>query len=164
MRSEFIPLLSALISAVVALLVSWFSSRRTLRLELDKLRLSTQQLALSKLLEVRIREYPALYSMLSDLPKAAESESAAVDLGQLLNRVNEWDSRYAIFMGPETSNTCYAFRQALRTAAGAESPASATAQMLRAAERLELALRSDIGIHGIAVSGPDLSPRQRESY
>jgi hypothetical protein len=164
MRSEFIPLLSALISAVVALLVSWFSSRRALRLEMDKLRLSTQQLALSKLLEVRIREYPALYSMLSDLPKATESENAAVDLGLLLNRVNEWDSRYAIFMGPETSNTCYAFRQALRAAASAESPASGSAQLLRAAERLELALRSDIGIHGIDVSGPDLSPRQRESY
>ncbi len=164
MKPEFIPIVSAIISAAVAFLVSWFSSRRAVRLEMDKLRLSTQQLAFSKLLEVRIREYPALYSMLSDLPKAVHKENAPVDLGQLLTRVNEWDSRYAIFMGPETSNICWAFRKVLRNGATSESPATMSAQLLDAAERLELALRSDIGIHGIGVSGSDLSPRQRERY
>lgn len=164
MKPELIPIYSAVISAAIALLVSWFSSRRAVRLEIDKLRLSTQQLAFSKLLEVRIREYPELYSMLSDLPKAAQGETGAVDLEQLLSRVNEWDSRHAIFMGPETSNICYAFRATLRAAAGATSAPTMTAKLLETAERLELALRSDIGIHGIGVSGSDLSPRQRETY
>jgi hypothetical protein len=164
MKPELIPLYSAVISAAIALLVSWFSSRRTVRLEIDKLRLSTEQLAFSKLLEVRIREYPALYSMLSDLPKAIQGETVAVDLEKLLDCVNEWDSRHSIFMGPETSNICYAFRAILRAEASAKSTPSMTAELLNAAARLELPLRSDIGIHGIGVSGSDLSPRQRERY
>ena len=79
-------------------------------------------------------------------------------------RVNEWDSQYAIFLGADTSNICYAFRATLRSA-GTERPNSPTAEdILDAAERLELALRSDIGIHGITVSESDLLPRQRERY
>jgi hypothetical protein len=164
MKPELISLYSAIISAAIALLVSWFSSRRTVRLEIDKLRLSTEQLAFSKLLEVRIREYPALYSMLSDLPKAIQCETAAVDLDQLLSRVNEWDSQHSIFMGPETSNICYAFRAKLRAEASGKSTPTIPVELLEAAEQLELALRSDIGIHGIGVSGSDLSPRQRKRY
>ena len=188
MKPELIPLYSAIISAAIALVVSWFSSRRTLRLEVDKLRLSTEQLAFSKLLEVRIREYPALYSMLSDLLKAIQGEVTAVDFEQLLTRVNEWDSRCAIFLGPETSNICFSFRAMLRANASAISalttaaalPTQArhtgtsqrsgrsvqgtTAELRKAAERLELALRTDIGIHGIGMFGSDLSPNQRETY
>ena len=108
MKPELIPIYSAVISAAVAVLVSWLSSRRTVRLELDRLRLATQQLAFAKLLDVRIREYPALYAMLSDLPKAFKGDTAA--------------------------------------------------------GRLELALRSDIGIHGIALTDSDLSPRSRDRY
>ena len=74
MKSEFVPLYSAVISASIAILVSWFASRRTVRLEIDKLRLSTEQLAFSKLLEVRIREYPKLYAILSDLQKTTNGE------------------------------------------------------------------------------------------
>lgn len=158
-----IPIYSAVISAAIAFLVSWFSSRWTIRLEIDKLRLSTQQLAFSKLLEARIREYPKLYAILSDLPKALEA-GISVDLQEVLGSINEWDSQYAIFMGPETSNICAAFRAILRATAKGESNPSKTAELLNVAARLELALRSEIGIHGIAVSGMDLSPRQRETY
>ena len=164
MKPEFIPLYSAVISAAIALLVSWFSSRRTVRLEVDKLRLSTQQLAFSKLLEVRIREYPKLYSILSDLPKAFQGEIAAVDLGHILGRVNEWDSLHSIFLGPETSNICYRFRAQLRGAVRAKPSPTINSELLDAAEQLELALRSDIGVHGIGVSGSDLSPRLRTRY
>jgi hypothetical protein len=164
---EFIPLYSAGLSAIVALIVAWVASTRTVRLEVDKLRLSTQQLAFSKLLEVRIREYPSLYAMLSDLPKALEEPSTVeVELGRLLRKVNEWDSKYAIYLGPETSNTCYSFRQALRNAVNlvADDRMKITEDLLGAAARLELALRSDLGIHGFGVAGADLAPREREYY
>lgn len=163
MTPELVPFYSAIISAVVALCVSWLSSRRAVRLEIDKLRLATQQVAFSKLLDVRIREYPALYAMLSDLPKAFHN-TTTVDLEELLRRVNKWDSQHSIFLGPETSNICYAFRASLREAAGAENGGAVSPDVLEAAERLELALRSDIGIHGIAFAGSDLSPRPRERY
>jgi hypothetical protein len=158
MKTEFIPLYSAVISAAIAVIVSWFSSRRTVRLEIDKLRLSTQQLAFSKLLEVRIQEYPKLYAMLSDLSKALDGGASTLDFGQLLIRVNEWDSQHAIFLGPETSNICYELRTTLRATASQDSKSTNTAEVRDAVTRLELALRSDLGIHGF---GADLSPTPR---
>lgn len=168
MKPEYIPLVSAGASALVALVVAWLASARAVRLEVDKLRLATQQLAFSKILEVRIREYPTLYAMLSDLPKAAydQPSTVSVDLKELLARVNEWDSKHAVFLGPETSNICDAFRQALVQALRERRPGAAPipASVLNAAAHLELALRSDLGIHGFGVSDADLVLKSREHY
>lgn len=173
MKPELIPLYSAALSAVVALLVAWLASNRTIRLEIDKLRLATEQLVFSKLLEVRIREYPKLYAILSDLPKALEEPSTtSVQRETLLSRVNEWDSQYSIFLGPEASNTCWHFRRTLRQALLAAPPSavlghdpSTIRELLAAAERLELALRSDLGIHGIGVGGgAHLVSQERKHY
>jgi hypothetical protein len=168
MKLEYIPLVSAGVSALVALVVAWLASARAVRLEVNKLRLATQQLAFSKVLEVRIREYPALYALLSDLPKAAydKPSTVSVDLKELLARVNEWDSKHSVFLGLETSNICDVFRQALVQAARETGPATTPIpdNVLSAAARLELALRSDLGIHGFSVSNADLVPKSREHY
>jgi len=168
MKPEYIPLVSAGASAVVALLVAWLAGARAARLEVNKLRLATQQLAFSKLMDTRIREYPELYAMLSDLPKAAydNPSTVSIDLKQLLGRVNQWDSQHAVFLGPETSNACDAFRQALIHAAREAQPANPRipVSLLAAAARLELALRSDLGIHGFRASESDLEPKARDRY
>jgi hypothetical protein len=169
MKAEYIPLVSAGASAVVALLVAWLAGTRAARLEVNKLRLATQQLAFSKLLEARIREYPKLFAMLSDLPKAAydSPSTVAVNLSELLGRVNKWDSQHAVFLGPETANSCDAFRQALLGAVRATQPNDRLIPeaLLAAAARLELALRSDLGIHGfLATSEDELVPKTRDRY
>jgi hypothetical protein len=168
MKAEYIPLVSAGASAVVALLVAWLAGTRAARLEVNKLRLATQQLAFSKLLETRIREYPKLFAMLSDLPKAAydNPSTVAVDLRELLGRVNEWDSQHAVFLGPETVNSCDAFRQALLDAVRATQPNNLhiPETLLAAAARLELALRSDLGIHGFRASEDELVPKTMDRY
>ena len=164
MKSELIPLYSAIFSAGVAFVVAWLSSRRTIRLEINKLRLATQQLAFSELLKVRIQEYPKLYSILSDLGKIARDESVAVNLEDIRDRIEQWDSAHAIFMTRETSNKCHNFRSILRRAAKPQSDRRISGELLRAAEELELALRSDMGIHGISMLGMDLAPTQRDSY
>ena len=133
---EYYPII---ISAVVAFVISWFSSRWTVRL-------STHSLAFSKLQEIRIREYPELYSILSDLLKALETRSP-VDLEQIISRVNEWDSKHAIFMERNTSNVCFDFRKALHSAS-TKTPTATPPNLHKAAVDLELALRSDLGIHG----------------
>lgn len=151
-----------------ARLVAWFAGARAARLEVDKLRIATHQLAFSKLLETRIREYPKLYAMLSDLPKAAydSPSTVSVDLEQLLVRVNQWDSQYAVFLGPETTNSCDAFRQALIRAVREAEPVNRNIplSLLEAAGRLELALRSDLGIHGFRTAELDLVPKTRDRY
>jgi hypothetical protein len=168
MKPEYVPLASAAASAIVAVLVAWLAGARAARLEVNKLRLATQQLAFSKLLETRIREYPKLFAMLSDLPKAAydSPSTVSVDLRELLSRVNEWDSQYAVFLGPETVDSCDSFRQALITAVREAQPTTARipAELLGAAARLELALRSDLGIHGFRANEDDLVSKTKESY
>jgi hypothetical protein len=108
-----------------------------------------------------------MYALLSDLPKAREQPTTVtVDLGELLQKVNVWDSQHAMFLGSDATNVCYAFRATLRHAVlafGNESPAI-TNELLDAAARLELALRSDLGIHGIDIIGTDLAPRDRDQY
>jgi hypothetical protein len=137
------------------------------RLEIDKLRLATQQLAFAKLLEARIREYPSLYAMLSDLSKALDQPSTvSIELAQLLGKVNEWDSQHAVFLDPKTSNKCNAFRQALLQAVR-EMPAKGspiTTRLLETAKSLKLALRSDLGIHGFRIAGRDVTPGEQEDW
>src|SRR6185369_15517581 len=106
------------------------------------------------------KEYPALYCLLSDLPKALESGSdIEVRLSDLLRRVNEWDSKHSIFLSPEASNICYGFRHKLLGLAEAHSgnirdavDKTRRSELLRWAERLELALRSDLGLHGMELA------------
>ena len=174
MRPEFVPLYVAAVSATVAFLVALFTSLHTVRLEVEKVRLTTQQRAFEKVLEVRLKEYPKLYSLLSDLPKALEPGSdIVVPLGDLLRQVNEWDSQYSIFLSPDASNTCYEFRQQLLDLRKEHSGSIRDAidekgrsSLLRWAERLELALRSDLGLHGmeLAGAGSDLQVKPRNRY
>jgi hypothetical protein len=91
-------------------------------------------------------------------------KGASVNLSELLARINEWDSQNALFFGPDTSNICATFRWNLRAAVDDISNPSNHQGLLNLAARPELALRSDIGIHGIDVSRSDLSPRQRDMY
>jgi hypothetical protein len=164
----------AAVSATIAFLVALFTSLRTVRLELEKVRLTTQQRAFEKVLEVRLKEYPKLYALLSDLPKALDPGSdIVVRLGDLLRQVNEWDSQWSIFLSPDASNTCYEFRQQLLELNNKHSGSirevvdeNCRSNLLRWAERLELALRSDLGLHGLELTGDgaDLQGKPRERY
>jgi len=136
--------------------------------ETDKIRLTTQQAAFAKLQEARIREYPHLYALLSDLQKALDQPATVtLSLHELLRKINEWDSQYAVFLGAETSNKCHAFRMTLVEIVrdmSADEPSAITERLVDTAETLELALRTDLGIYGIGVDGPDLAPREVDGY
>jgi hypothetical protein len=172
-KPEFIPLYAAAVSAIVAFLVALLTSLRTVRLEVEKIRLTTQQRAFEKLLDVRLAEYPKLYFLLSNLLKVIErSSDTVVLLRDLLRQVNERDSQHSIFLSPEASNICYEFRQKLLELAEdnpgniRETDKPRLSELLQWAERLELALRSDLGLHGIelASNGSDLQAKARETY
>lgn len=173
--APYASVVSAAIGALVSAGVAWFTARRSVRTEIDKLRLSVQQKLLEQLVAARLVAYPELYSMMSELVKAAAMQVNDPDfLRDLLQKVNIWDSRYSILLGPHTTNVCYEFRHALAKAASL--PAMATiehhesgreaAEVLRMAMKLELALRSDLGIYGVEVTqAPDALRMPRvESY
>src|SRR5450631_2690518 len=99
------------ISAIVSSFLAWMISRG---IEHEKSWLAAAQRNLEMLIEARLEEYPALYSLVSDIPKAFDlSPTVALDPLSLLKKLNEWDSQYAILMTSNTSNCCYAFRHAL---------------------------------------------------
>jgi hypothetical protein len=161
-------LLTIALSAVVSMLVAWLTSRRTMVVEREKTRLAAEQSHLEVLVQARLKEYPALYALLSDLPKAFDRwPTVTIDLPNLLTQFNQWDSQHSILMSLETSNCCNRFRMALVDAVfqGREpSEKDRFADLRTLAEHLELALRSDLGIHGITLLKEHLAAPRPKTY
>ncbi len=109
LRLEVAAVAAALISGVVSFAVAWQTASRTLRTELAKL----EGVVFSRLLDARLTCYPALYAILSRLIKSIEtSVIGTVALSALVVEIDEWDSKYAILLGPRTTNVCWHFRTA----------------------------------------------------
>jgi hypothetical protein len=158
--APYMPVAPTALSALVSAFVAWVAARLSVRTELQKLRLGVQQKLLEQLVAARLVVYPDLYSLLSELLKTArlavEEPNA---LRALLGRINSWDSKNSILLGPHTTNVCYAFRRTLAEAASTAAEVSVNETrwqktietLFSQAEQLELALRSDLGIYGIEV-------------
>jgi hypothetical protein len=155
--SALVPIIAAAVSALVAAAVAWLTARIGVKTELTRLRLGTQQKLLEQIVPMRLSAYPEMYSYLSDLVKACAIRTPDFqELRALLDKVNEWDSKHSILLGPDTTNICYDFRTKLQdiVGAGAVNPTREVDReaILRHAELLELALRSDLGIYGVELA------------
>lgn len=163
------PLLTLLLSALISLIVAWVTSRRAIALEAEKARFSVQQKTFELMLARRLQTYPEIYALLSDLAKTFDVvPTVCVDLRKMLERFNAWDSQNSLVMSLDTSNHCHEFRMALVAAVHAKRRPSSDDQFIdlrQLAERLELALRTDLGLHGIGLdTAHDLTPRPRSTY
>lgn len=151
---------AALISAVIAAIVSagtaFWTSRSTVQLEMDKVVVAAQQTALQQIIEVRLKAYPEVYRLVSQLNKDARAKRITrAYLESFRLAFDGWDSRNGYLLGPESSNTVYAYRERLlRAISDSEGGDFNPDSLLAAAERLELALRSDLGIYGFRLQGP----------
>jgi hypothetical protein len=140
-----------IIPAVVALI----TARRTAGTELTKLSVGVQQKVFEQLVGGRLARYPELYWLLSSFrkstggPRPRTLDHAALDA--LLTAVNNWDSHNALFLGREAAHVCAKFRTNLWTLS--ETNRNATEEeideLVEHSTKLELALRSDLGIYGI---------------
>lgn len=163
--ASYAPVAAAAISALVSAGVAWFTARRSVRTEIDKLKFAVQQKLLEQLVAARLEVYPELYFMISELPKAARMYvNNPATLRDLLDKVNAWDSKHAILLGPHTTNVCYEFRKALaevvslpiKVSTAGHEVVGQTTVLFQKAELLELALRSDLGIYGVELAqAPD---------
>lgn len=59
--------ISAFVAVIVAFITSYFTSRSTVKLEMDKGLISTQQIALKQIIDGRLKAYPDAYRILSRL-------------------------------------------------------------------------------------------------
>jgi len=169
---EVAALVAAVISGIVSFVVAWWTASSALRTEVAKLQLSTQAGVFTRLLDSRLDSYPVLYSLVSDLVKNLEAESETsgsvepASLSVLLARIDDWDSKFSIILGPRTTNVCWEFRTQLREAITrlqktdeAKQRAAILNKIFSNAEELELALRADLGIYGL--SGVDAKVKLR---
>lgn len=160
---SFVPVVAAFVTAAISAFVAWFTARRTVHLESEKLRLGTQQKILEMLVKTRLEVYPKIYALLSNLWKypPQQADVAAV-LNSFIDELNEWDSKYSLILGPHTTNICYEFREVCNeTLEVARSRPidkktydEQSKKVFAAGQKLELALRSDIGIYGLQLTGP----------
>ena len=148
---------AALISAGIAALVSAGTTLLTMQREMDKLAIATQQGALDKIIEARLLAYKDAYRLMSQLSKDANKEPVRLEyLERLLAEYDSWDSNNGYLLGPVSTNTAFEFRQHLFYMVSSSTLDEANLQtLLSNAGKLELGLRSDLGIYGFRLGGPD---------
>jgi hypothetical protein len=160
--SPYIPLASTAISVLAAAAVAWYTVQRSFRTELSKLQLGVQQNLLEQLVASRLRVYPILYAVASDIIKAVSDGSVTkIMMVDMFKKVQEWDSQNALLLGADTTNVCFTFRQSLREYVDyiSENGLVMTNELqahvnrlFNISQKLELGLRSDIGIYGIGLA------------
>ena len=159
---------AALISAGIAAAVSAGTTYWTLEREIDKVVLATQQNALHKIIDARLTSYQTVYRLISQLAKDARKRSLTLEyFEKLLSEYDSWDSSFGYLLGPESTNTAFNFRQHLSYLVSSSLVEESNIQeLLSNAGKLELALRSDLGIYGFQLQGPnpDLSTPKVEHY
>ncbi len=157
-----IAFLGVLSSAVVSFLIS----RNIVNTELKKLRYEMKKTYASKLLEARLNVYPTLYFLLSSFLKETRYRSIhKTTIETLLAQIDEWDSKNAILLGENSGRICYIFRENLwqlldctneKLKQKLESP-QFIEELRTEAQKLELAIKSDIGIYGVDFVGGEFS-------
>lgn len=155
MPVEIVPALIAAAGVIIAAAVSYITSQRQARIEIQKFRAETQRDYGGKLLEKRLEVYPELYSYISDFIKLMRyGEISSAALRELFNRFQEWDTKNAILFSAFTHGVCSPVRHQL----GALSEKSdeelrrefqsweSKNALKKELQKVELALRHELGV------------------
>jgi multisubunit Na+/H+ antiporter MnhE subunit len=155
-KPEFLAAIVALISAAVSVMSTIYANRLLAKLKRIEVQLQIRREMANKLLECRIEHYPELFERLSNFVKKIDYETLCVeDVKDLLDDVNRWDSRNAIFYTSDTaytSNNMRKFLAKILKSSGQETGFDLGSEIKNIREKvveIEIALRSDLGIYGI---------------
>ena len=151
---SFIPRAGLILSALVSLLIS----RRVVAAESHKLLFEAKKIYDNKLLEARLAAYPNLYTLLSKFIKGTRQRSIdRSTLESFVAEVNEWDCKHAILFSTYAGKACHDLRYFLEdllrekneTLIQRLSSQAVIGTLIGKMRRLELALKSDLGIYGV---------------
>lgn len=162
MSKEIVIALISLGGVVLSVLISFLTSLRLTRTELEKLRSEIKKTYADRLLSKRLETYPSLYYLTSNFIK--EIQYGSVDnllLDEFRTQLIEWDSRNAIFLSSYASRKIYSLRRRLVTELKQLTDEELKNQDLlkdlrNQVESLEVALRNDIGVYVVEFSDPDV--------
>lgn len=162
---------SALLGIVVSAIISILLSKTVAKSEFRKVRLEVKKTYESRLIEERLKRYPALFARLSQFIKDIEFGSVSREtIESFLAAVNDWDSQNAIILSNATALRCYTFRHLLfgvlrETTSTAPIPSNLLENLRGNTAEVEFNLRSDIGIYGIeSLEEGDYEVRRVETF
>lgn len=163
MNAQIVTSLISAAGLAISILVSLIAARRAASHELRKIRRELTNIYSVKLLDVRVATYPDLYFLLSAFIMHIEGGSEKHMAGQRLTRADArdllrgiviWDNKNALFLSPRALDRLFDLRRRLIMLL-AESPLAkddaplpdrSIFSLLAEAQRLELALKTDLGI------------------
>ena len=140
-------LLIAIISvAGIALssLLSYLIGKKKAQLEMIALKEGYTQ----KLFDKRIECYPELYQLLSDFSKKIRRKKAnSEELSKFISKVEEWDSKYAIYLSPVSVMNMIKFLSLARSLEGKEfSQNKCNKLLIPKIVSVEMSLKTELGV------------------
>jgi hypothetical protein len=166
---SLIPLAGLILSALASLLIS----RRVVAAESHKLLFEAKKVYDNKLLEARLATYPNLYTLLSKFIKGTRQQSIERStLESFIAEVNEWDCTHAILFSTYAGKACHDLRHFLEdllrenneTLIQSLSSQPVIRTLIGKIRKLELALKSDLGIYGVDDRAGGLKVIVRDRY
>ena len=157
--APLVALASVPVSMIASVIVAGVTAGHRLKSARNDLTISYS----TKLLDARITSYPELYCLVSEFNKHIEGGSERYMTGQrvtrsdvqdLLRAIVAWDNKSAIFLSQDAADRLFMLRIRLINLIehippaknGERLPINAEHDLLSHAQRLELALKKDLGI------------------
>lgn len=154
-NTEIITAFIALMGVIISILASLYVNSRQTNTEIEKLRHEIQYTYIGKLIEKRIEVYPSLYKLLSDLDKVLRFGTFSKEVAaELFNKISLWDSNNALFLSSISGLEYHRFRMVVAKIVNMSdeefsetySDKDATDILRKAANKVEVSLKSDIGV------------------
>lgn len=171
---EVVASLIALVGVFLSVTIALITTRRTVNVELRKLRFQIEQVYASKLLDARLAIYPQVYSFLSAFSKELKRYRLTRNtLETLLKNLDDWDSKNGILFTGDTIYACNRFRNGLIKVLSLNdqelfervSSEDFVNEWFVNTERFELALKCEIGIYGLEFSDTEnIKPKFINEY
>jgi hypothetical protein len=153
MEKEVVAAWVAVVGVVISGVVSWLVARLTARTELRKQQLQLFQSYAEGLQARRLSTYPEAYGLISDSLKQLQRGTLTHEhLSNMLTRFQSWDSVHSLLLSNETAEVIFDAQWYVHNLL-ARGPAALTPEARHEIgskfERMELALKEDIGVFAV---------------
>lgn len=152
-----ISLAGVIISALTAIIIARKQSDNENRKNISqsqRLELEAFKIYEEKIIAERIRCYPELYRYLSYTAKVIKKNGLDIKtIKELLEQVEEWDNKYAIYFSLDTVKFCSEFRILCEKFVSTGSNFLECETILTQIGEFENLLKSDIGVWGLNSNG-----------
>ncbi len=161
MEKEIVILASAIISGLIA----WVISFTKVRSEIKKLKYEMQVLTADSVLKKRLEVYGDVYRLIEEYAKRVQRRDLTADTARKsFDEIDNWQTINGYLLSSQSNSIFYSFIRKLRRITEASDEAILSrvedndkrTEMIRDAWELELALQNDLGIFAFEYFDPDM--------